>query len=242
MRYKAFISYSHAADGKLAPALQSALHHFAKPWYRLRAIRTFRDKTSLAVTPALWRSIERALLDSEYFILLGSPAAAKSHWVQKEAVWWLENKSADRFLIVVTDGAVGWDNAAKDFDSVRTTALPPNLRGAFKQEPLYVELQWAREQEHLSLKDSRFLEAITRLAATLHGRPLDEIAGEDVRQHRRTVRTAWGAVAALLLLTIFATGSAYYATQQRAAAEHRLADSLLANAVASGARGRWLEM
>ena len=31
MIYKAFISYSHAVDGRLAPALQSALHHFAKP-------------------------------------------------------------------------------------------------------------------------------------------------------------------------------------------------------------------
>jgi hypothetical protein len=47
MAYHAFMSYSHAADGKLAPALQSALHRFAKPWYRLRAMRIFRDKTSL---------------------------------------------------------------------------------------------------------------------------------------------------------------------------------------------------
>jgi len=48
MTYKAFISYSHVADGKLAPALQSALHHFAKPWYRLPAMRVFRDKTTLS--------------------------------------------------------------------------------------------------------------------------------------------------------------------------------------------------
>src|SRR5437867_4307106 len=31
MPYKAFISYSHAADSKLASALQSALYQFAKP-------------------------------------------------------------------------------------------------------------------------------------------------------------------------------------------------------------------
>ena len=43
--YRAFISYSHAADGKLAPTLQAALQSFAKPWYRLRSIRVFRDKT-----------------------------------------------------------------------------------------------------------------------------------------------------------------------------------------------------
>src|SRR5262245_5926485 len=39
--YKAFMSYSHAADGRLAPTLQSALHRFAKPWYRLRALSIF---------------------------------------------------------------------------------------------------------------------------------------------------------------------------------------------------------
>lgn len=30
--YQAFISYSHAVDGELAPALQRALQGFAKPW------------------------------------------------------------------------------------------------------------------------------------------------------------------------------------------------------------------
>lgn len=67
MSYKAFVSYSHAADGKLASALQSALQNFAKPWYRLRAIRVSRDKTDLAATPELWTSIEQELAESEYF-------------------------------------------------------------------------------------------------------------------------------------------------------------------------------
>ena len=84
MIYKAFISYSHAADGRLAPALQTALHRFAKPWYRLRAVRVFRDKTPLAATPALWPSIEKALAQSDYVILLASPEAAASEWVQRE--------------------------------------------------------------------------------------------------------------------------------------------------------------
>ena len=56
--YEAFISYSHAADGRLAPTLQTGLHRFAKPWYRLRAMRVFRDETTLATSPELWPSIE----------------------------------------------------------------------------------------------------------------------------------------------------------------------------------------
>jgi hypothetical protein len=97
MAYKAFISYSHAADGKLAPAVQSALHRFAKPWYRVRAVRVFRDKTNLSANPDLWGSIEQALSESEYFILMSSPEAAASKWVKKEIDHWLKNKSAEKF-------------------------------------------------------------------------------------------------------------------------------------------------
>ena len=83
MLYKAFISYSHAADGKLAPSLQRALHRIAKPWYRLRTMRVFRDQTNLATSPGLWTVIEQALSQSEFFIFLASPTAAQSPWVQK---------------------------------------------------------------------------------------------------------------------------------------------------------------
>jgi hypothetical protein len=36
-----------AVDGKLAPALRNALQQFAKPWYRPRSLRVFRDDASL---------------------------------------------------------------------------------------------------------------------------------------------------------------------------------------------------
>ena len=86
--YHAFISYSHAADGKLAPALQKGLQRFAKPWYRPRALRVFRDEASLSANPHLWGSIEQALNDSQHFILLASPDAAGSVWVGREAERW----------------------------------------------------------------------------------------------------------------------------------------------------------
>ena len=86
-RYRAFLSYSHAADGKVAPAVQAALHRLAKPWHRLRAIRVFRDKTSLSASHALWPSIEKALRDSEWPLLMASPEAAASLWVQWEVDW-----------------------------------------------------------------------------------------------------------------------------------------------------------
>src|SRR3954471_467434 len=109
MPYDGFISYSHAADGKLAPALQSALQRFAKPWYRRRALRIFRDQTSLAATPELWPSIQRAIDSTEHFVLLASPEAARSRWVRREIAHWLETKPLAGLLIVLTGGSLLWD-------------------------------------------------------------------------------------------------------------------------------------
>jgi hypothetical protein len=66
-----------------------------KPWYRLRALHVYRDDTSLAATPHMWPSIEEALSQSRYFILLASPEAAASKWVRREVAYWLEHKSVE---------------------------------------------------------------------------------------------------------------------------------------------------
>ena len=214
MTYKAFVSYSHAGDGNLAPALQSALHRFAKPWYRLRAMRVFRDKTSLAMTPELWPSIEAALGESEHFLLLASPAAAHSQWVQHEVAWWLENRSPKSLFLLLTDGELSWDAAAADFDWTKTTALPAGLKGRYRDEPLWVDFRWAKNVGNLSLRHSRFRGAILDVAAPLHHRPKDELDGEDVRQHRRTKIAAWSAVLAVAAFAIVATWQWYVARQR----------------------------
>src|SRR3954451_9050699 len=139
--YAAFLSYSHAADGKLAPALQSGLHGFARPWFRLRALRVFRDEASLSANPGLWSSIVQALGSTQFFILLASPEAARSPWVGREVAYWLQHKSLSTLLIVLTEGELAWDDAVGDFDWRRTTAFPSSLRGVFTDEPRYVDLR-----------------------------------------------------------------------------------------------------
>ena len=89
--YDAFISYNHSKDKPIAKALQAALQKLGKPWYRRRALRVFRDDTSLSATPSLWPSIETALSASRYFVLLASPEAAASPWVGKEVDYWLNH-------------------------------------------------------------------------------------------------------------------------------------------------------
>lgn len=215
MRYDAFLSYSHAADDALAPALQSGLHRLARPWNRMRALRIFRDKTSLSASPELWPAIVSALGDAKYFLLLASPAAAASRWVQKEVEWWLAHRSPQTLLILVTDGQLTWDEAAADFDWAHTDAIAPILRGRFPSEPLWVDLRWARSGETLSLRHVQFRQAVLDVAAPLHGRSKDELDGEDVRQFARTRRLARAAIAGLIVLTVSATAAAWFAVRQR---------------------------
>jgi hypothetical protein len=123
-QYDAFISYSHAKDKPVAAALQAVVQTLGKPWYRRRALRVFRDDTSLSATPGLWPSIEQALAQSRFLIFLASPEAAASQWVGKEVAYWLEYKGADTLLIALTDGDLAWDSVAGDFRSPGTPALP----------------------------------------------------------------------------------------------------------------------
>jgi WD40 repeat protein len=213
--YDAFISYSRGADRELAATLQSALQRFAKPWYRLRVLRVFRDDASLSASPGLWESIATAIAASDAFILLASATAAQSEWVDREVAYWLEHGDRRRLLIVLTHGELAWDKAASDFDRSRTTAIPPAMHGAFTEAPRYVDLRWAEGATDLSLRDQRFREAVADVAAPLHGRPKDDLIGEEVRQHRRALRLARGGATALAILAVAAVTAAVLAVQSR---------------------------
>jgi WD40 repeat protein len=239
--YDAFVSYSHAADGQLAPALQAGMQSLGKPWYRRRALRVFRDNTSLSASPELWPAIERALKTSRYFVLLASPEAARSPWVDQEVRWWLENRSPATMLIGLTGGELAWDSVGGAFDPGLSTALPPAALDWPGTEPLWVDLRWAREARHVSLRDPRFRDGVADLAATVRNLPKDELIGEDIRQHRRALRLARAAVATLLVLAITASASAVVAVQRAEEARRQERDAtsrLLAAAARNELEGR----
>jgi WD40 repeat protein len=226
-RYDAFISYSHAADGALAPAVQHGLQALAKPLYQRRALRIFRDQTSLAVTPALWPTIQQALEASQYFILLASPAAAQSPWVRQELAWWMQHRQPETLLIVLTAGTISWDKASGDFAWPPTDALPTELSGWFGDEPLWVDLRWAREASRLSPRNPRLQDAVATLAAPLRNLPKDDLIGRDIVLHRRAVRLTQVAVTLLVLLALGTASGALVAVNRANAARRqtRLAES-----------------
>ena len=184
--YDGFVSYSHAADGLLAPRLQQAMARFAKPWWRRRALSIFRDETGLSANPHLWSSIVTALDESRFFILLASPDSAASEWVGREIEHWVEHHGGEQILVVVvvTDGDWVWDAAVGDIDLAASTAAHPRLQGVFASEPRHVDLIWARTERQVDHRDGRFRDAVADLAAPLHGKgPRDLV--ETCRGHSR---------------------------------------------------------
>lgn len=221
LRHDAFISYSHSADGKLAAALERGLEKLAKPLLKLRALDVFRDQTSLTASPALWPGIVSHLSVSEWFLLLACPASAASIWCNKEVQWWLDHRSPERLLVLLTEGDIAWNSDARDFDWSRTTAIPRVLAGRCADEPLYVDLRWARTSELLSLRSAQFRDAVVNVAAPIRGVPKDELDGADLKQLTRNRLLVRGGVAAIIAAAGVASWQAIVANQQKVEAERQ---------------------
>ncbi len=229
-RYRAFVSYSHESDARLAASLQQSLSRIAKPWYRLRSMLVFLDKTSLSANPALWPTIEQALAQTEYFLLLASPVSAKSSWVQKEVGWWLQNRTADKLVICLTDGVILWDGHDGDFDWNKTNAIPSILKGAYSSEPLYADFREAKAANRYGSSDPVYRDALLDVAAPLMGRQKDDLDGEDIRAHRRTERIAWAVALFIAVLGITAgIGMKMAHDRQKIAASRALASEAMSH-------------
>ena len=226
MKYKAFISYSHRQDSKLAPSLEYGLEKFARPIFKRRAINIFRDANDLSASPNLWGKIEEGLGNSDFFIFLASQAAAQSRWCKKEVEFWKTRKTMENFLVVLTDGELVWDEGKNDFDWTRTTALPDNLSGAFINEPLYVDFRGEHKSEDLTLEHPEFKSKLVLLAATLHGRSVGDMVGEAAIQHKRTIRMRNGAISLLSVLLIATGLSAFIAVKQKNIAQAQTTKAL----------------
>jgi Tol biopolymer transport system component len=226
--YDAFISYSHAKDKPIADALQSVVQKLGKAWYRRRALRVFRDDTSLSASPHLWPSIEQALGQSRFLILLASPEAAGSRWVGQEIAYWLDHNSADTVLIALTDGELDWDEGTGDFRWSESTPLPPALKRRFADEPRWIDLRSYRDDS--VPKGTEFLGLGADFAAAIRGIPKEDLLSEEVRQQRRFRRLAWTVGTILAALLVLAGWEWRAAETQRAVAEAQTKEAQLQEA------------
>lgn len=82
-----------------------------------------------------------------------------------------------------------------------------------------MDLRFARGGDQLDLKHAAFNSAIADIASTIRGVPKDELASEEVRQHRRTIRTAWAGGALVSVLAVASVGFGIQSSRNAAEAE-----------------------
>ena len=185
MRYRAFISYSHA-DANVARWLMRRLESYRVPSRlvgsegangridaRLGAF--FRDREELASAGDLGATIRKALADSDALVVICSPAAARSRWVDAEVEAFRATGRGDRVFCFVVAGEPG---AAKSEEACFPPALlAPNPAGE-PIEPLAADAR--REGDG---RDRAFL----KLVAGLLGVGYDSLAQRDAQRRNRTL-------------------------------------------------------
>lgn len=222
--YDVFISYSRGASAQLAVDIEQGLQRLNKPWHQLRAVRVFRDDSSMSANAGLWPTIRDGLEASQWLVLLATPEAAQSPYVNQELGEWLRVKgAADRILLVHAGGTIGWDASAPgrsghgDF-TAESTAIPAALHNAYEFEPRWVDFAWYAGAGSLGKADPRFVDRIADLAAPIRGIDKEQLISEDIAQHKRTRRLAQTGVAALSVMLVLSLIAGFVALVQRSAA------------------------
>jgi len=219
-RYKAFISYSHQ-DEQWARWLQRALESYRVPGglvgkrgnfgnvpARLGAI--FRDREDLSSAANLTESVQQELAAAETLIVICSPAAAQSPWVNAEIRAFRALGRANRIYALIVDG----DPQAPDRSNQCFPGALVESDDDATVEPMAADARkWA---------DGKIL-AKVKLVAGILGVRLDELRQREMRRRRRNWILSGVTIAAAVLLTtilsVTAISNRKMAEQRRASTE-----------------------
>jgi len=132
-RYSAFLSYSHR-DERWARRLQTTLESYRVPSHLVHAERgvaarrlspVFRDRTDLPSATDLGVHIRAALQDSASLVVICSPDATASRWVNEEIRYFRSLGRGDRIFCLIVDGE---PNASDHPGRESQECFPPALR------------------------------------------------------------------------------------------------------------------
>lgn len=197
-KYHAFLSYSHV-DKSWAAWLHRALETYPVPRSLVdrgapaRLSPIFRDRDELPSALDLGAEIEAALAASNALVVVCSPAAARSRWVNSEVERFRQLDQRDRIYCVIVDGE---PNAASRGLDATLECLPPALRAESGYEPAAADAR----------RDGDGREgARLKLVAGLLNVGFDELRRRDLqRRNRRLVWLTTASVAAVLLTSALA--------------------------------------
>jgi WD40 repeat protein len=226
-KYKAFISYSRK-DREAARRLQRELESYVLPkavevdgldprTSRRPLNPVFRDESDLVPGQDLPERIRRGLAQSESLLVVCSPDATQSEWVEKEIVDFTKLGKGRRILAVVVGGE---PNATARGLAAANEALPRALRfhvdtdgtiGTKPADPL-----WIDRRESVADRQKMFLRIV---GAVLGLQSLDDLILRERQAERRRRLVAQGIAAALAVLAVLASGAGWIAYQKQLEAE-----------------------
>jgi WD40 repeat protein len=133
--YWAFVSYSHR-DEKMGAWLHRSLEKFRVPKPLVgrkhsdtviprRFFPIFRDRDELPTAASLGKQINQALRESRFLIVVCSPNAAKSQWVNEEIKYFKSLGREDRVMCFIVDGE---PNAPTGQGQQDKECFPPAIR------------------------------------------------------------------------------------------------------------------
>lgn len=218
-KYAAFISYSHS-DERAAARLHRGLETYTLPRRLVgqatpkgevpkRLGRIFRDREELSAGSDLSQAVQEALQESAALIVLCSPAAAASKWVNAEIELFRSLHPDRDILVAILSGEPGAKDAALD-------CYPPALfpDGDRSAEPLGADFRAQGDGPAMGR---------LKLIAGLIGLPLDQIIQRDLQRRNRRVMavTVMSVLSAIVFggLTLFAMSARSEAEQRKAEAE-----------------------
>lgn len=200
-RYRAFLSYSHR-DKAWAAWLHRSLEHFridkdltGRPTpagpvpASLKPI--FRDRDDFAAGHSLTEQTLAALASSQFLVVICSPRAAQSKYVNEEIRRFKAMGGAERVVAMIVDGEPG--HPAEE-------CFPPALRfrvGADGELTQDIEEPIAADARQ---KGDGKPFALAKIVAGLLCVPLDDIVRRAERARRRSARIRNGIIALLLAL------------------------------------------
>jgi len=208
-RYKAFLSYSHK-DQKAATRFHRALEGYRLPKHVTdkskagathdRLGRIFRDRDELPAAEDLTAEVKKALATSEFMIVLCSPRAAASRWVNKEVIEFKKLRGDAFVLPVILKGEPG--ASANELEADAEECFPPAVRfklganGRLSRklaEPVAADMRKSGDGHH---------RALLKVVAGLLGVGLDQLIEREMqRKQRRVIAVTAASMLGMLVMS-----------------------------------------
>jgi tetratricopeptide (TPR) repeat protein len=214
-KYRAFISYSHG-DEKWARWLHRSLETYRLPKHLVgqatefgpvpaRFTPVFRDRDELATATDLGATLTAALEQSACLVVIGSPSAARSRWVNEEILAFKRLGRSDRIFCLIVAGEPG---ASADPAQAGLECFPPALVRVLGADGELSEERGEPIAADVRPGKDRKATALLKLLAGMLGIGFDDLRRREVsRRYRRLLALVAASVAGMMIAIALAAAA-----------------------------------